>query len=139
MRRDAKSDKKKTGETRLMKIVADIFPAHLSLAARDVLEDLNKLNAYNPVKIPNVFYVEKTRVLLVDMKEGQSLIVAQDSPDGPLIVFREKIDFYIQSEDTFRVKTASGKFVAFKKDRNCGCGSRLRSWNPYKTLSSIHD
>jgi len=122
-----------------MKIVADIFPAHLSIAPRGALEELNDLTAYTPTKKDNVFYVEKTRVVLFETKEGQSLVVAQDSPNGPLIVFREKTDFYLQDGDTYRVKTASGKFVAFKKDRNCGCGSRLRSWNPYKTLSSIYD
>jgi len=35
--------------------------------------------------------------------------------------------------------TESGKGLAFRRQDNCGCGSRLRAWNPYKTLNSIKD
>ena len=54
-------------------------------------------------------------------------------------MFQEKIAEFDLSEVQYFGTTVSGKRFAFKKDTNCGCGSRLRSWNPYKTLSSIKD
>ena len=70
------------------------------------------------------------------------VIVAKDGPEGPQIVFREAHETFIPSEkadeDSY-VVTKSGKMIAFKKDRGCGCGSRLRGWNPYATLNSIKD
>ena len=41
-------------------------------------------------------------------------------------------------EDSYIV-TKTGKMVAFKLDRNCGCGSRLRAWNPYRHVYSSKD
>jgi hypothetical protein len=46
-------------------------------------------------------------------------------------VFQENITFYEKYEKVHRVITETGKLIAFKKDDNCGCGSRLRSWSPY--------
>jgi hypothetical protein len=58
-----------------------------------------------------------------------------------MIVFQEKYskDELLGpegSKKTYKLTTESGKMLAFQKDTNCGCGSRLRSWNPYKTLTS---
>jgi hypothetical protein len=65
-----------------------------------------------------------------------------DAPTGAQIVFQEKIaELYNGSKPEFltRVVTASGKMLVFFKDNGCGCSSRLRSWNPYKTLVSMKE
>lgn len=67
------------------------------------------------------------------------MIVAKDGDQGPQIVFKETYDTYIASDEVTKdsfVVTSSGKMLAFKKDTGCGCGSRLRGWNPYKTLNA---
>lgn len=59
-----------------------------------------------------------------------TLLIAVDSPEGFDIVFREKVTSFAENDKIYRFLTESGKILAAQKDRNCGCGSRLRSWNP---------
>jgi hypothetical protein len=94
------------------------------------------MTSFEPTKGSN--YLEITRVIVTD----EQVIVAKDGHDGPQIVFQEKYETFIPSEKSIQdsfVVTSSGKMLAFKKDTGCGCGSRLRGWNPYKTLNSIKD
>lgn len=121
-----------------MKIVVDIFPAHVQVAPPNVFTDVHTLNSYPHQE--GAFYVGTTRVILMDVEADKVVLVAQDSPQGAQIVFKEKIDTFIdQIDGTYRLITVSGKALAFSKDTNCGCGSRLRSWNPYKTVNSMKD
>lgn len=125
-----------------MQITTDVFPAHFSVAKKGVYDDFLLMKAYPPLQSPDVGYMSKTRVLLVNLKNEENdriLVVAADSPTGAQVVFQEKITDFAEKDGTYRVLTNSGKTVAFRKDENCGCGSRLRSWNAYKTLSSIKD
>lgn len=116
-----------------MKIILDRFPCHLVAIAAGALDDVTTLRSYDPT--PGSTYLEVTRVIVTDSQ----IIIAKDSDEGPQIVFREDYDTYIPSEavdkDSY-VVTSSGKMLAFKKDTGCGCGSRLRGWNPYKTLNA---
>ena len=119
-----------------MKVVLDVFPAHLAVVAAGIFEDVYDLGSNPPT--PEAFYRATTRVVVTDTL----IIVAQDSPNGAQIIFQEKYVTFLPAADKksdFRVITESGKMLAFQKDTNCGCGSRLRSWNPYKTLSSMKD
>lgn len=120
----------------MTRILLDRFPCHLAAAPAGKFEDVTSLRSFEPT--PGANYLEITRVIITD----EHILVAKDSPDGPQIVFRETYQTFIASEevdsDSF-VVTSSGKMIAFKKDRGCGCGSRLRGWNPYKTLNSIKD
>ena len=121
-----------------MKIVVDIFPAHVQVAPPNVFTDVHTLNSYPHQE--GAFYVGTTRVILMDVEANKVVLVAQDSPQGAQIVFKERINTFIDEIDgTYRLITVSGKTLAFSKDTNCGCGSRLRSWNPYRTLQSIKD
>jgi hypothetical protein len=120
-----------------MQIVVDVFPAHFQLTPAGHLETIGVLNAHPPTKDPNIYYLATTRVVLTE----NTVTVAQDSPQGAMIVFQEKYskDALLGPEGpkkTYKLTTESGKMLAFQKDTNCGCGSRLRSWNPYKTLTS---
>jgi hypothetical protein len=119
-----------------MIIKTDIFPAHVAVAPSGAFESVDDLKSSPPSE--GSHYVGTTRVIIVD----DLVVVAVDSPSGPNIVFREKIETYLKgakSSEEHRIVTISGKMLAFKKDSNCGCGSRLRSWNPYNTVNSIKD
>lgn len=119
-----------------MKVLADVFPAHLAVLAADILEDVYDLKS-NP-HTPTAFYRSTTRVIVTD----EAVFVAQDGPKGAQIIFQEKYEVFLKAADVkseYRIITKSGKMLAFQKDTNCGCGSRLRGWNAYKTISSIKD
>jgi hypothetical protein len=118
-----------------MKIIRDTFPAHLAVVAANVLDDIYDLKSDPATK--DAYYLATTRVIVT----GEAVIVAQDSPQGAQIVFQEKYETFLPAKDgeENRVITISGKMLSFKKDTNCGCGSRLRSWNPYKTIGSMKD
>jgi hypothetical protein len=121
-----------------MKIEIDLFPAHVQVAPANVFTDVLTLNSHPPQE--GAFYVGTTRVIIMNVEGNQVVLVAQDSPEGAQIVFREKIaELQEPNDGTYRLITVSGKALAFKKDTNCGCGSRLRSWNPYRTIQSIKD
>lgn len=120
-----------------MQIIHDIFPAHFVVTPANHLTDVQELVPNPQQRDKKVFYVGTTRVVVTD----EVVSVASDSPEGPQIIFQEKYDSIIQpsSDDpkkVYRVLLSSGKMIAFSKDENCGCGSRLRGWNPYKTLTS---
>lgn len=119
-----------------MKILIDRFPCHLAAIGPGKIEDVTTMRSFEPT--PGANYLEITRVIITD----EVVLVAKDGPSGPQIVFQERYETFIPSEkpieDSF-VVTVSGKMLAFKKDTGCGCGSRLRGWNPYKTLNSSKD
>lgn len=117
-----------------MKIIRDVFPAHLSVAAAGVFTDPRDMQSFPPLE--NTQYVDKTRIVMTD----EAILVASDSPSGPIVIFQEQyIDYFKSkkdSEDSY-VITKSGKMLAFKKDSACGCGSRLRSWHAYNTIVAL--
>jgi hypothetical protein len=115
-----------------MKVLKDIFPAHIAVVPAGFLDDIYDLKSAPATK--GAYYLATTRVIVTD----EIIVVAQDSPEGAKIVFQEKYEVFL-TEGEFRVVTVSGKMLAFKKDTNCGCGSRLRSWNAYKTIQSMKD
>lgn len=119
-----------------MQILADVFPAHFSAAPAGSLQDVFQLEPISHV--PGTFYVGTTRVIVTE----KYITVASDSPEGPQIVFHETYLSFFKPDSqkgAYRVLTTSGKMLAFQKDTSCGCGSRLRAWNPYRTLQSILD
>lgn len=117
-----------------MKIVTDLFPCHVVAVAPGIFTDPTLIRSDPPSKEGH--YVGKARVVLTE----EVIVIAVDGPEGAVIAFRERYVDYIKSkittEDSY-VVTESGKMLAFKKDTNCGCGSRLRSWNAYNTLTAL--
>lgn len=114
----------------------DRFPCNLIAVAAGFTEDVTTLRSSPPTEDAN--YLDVTRVIITN----EHILVAKDSPQGPQIVFREAYETFIPSKDAGEdsyVVTRTGKMLVFSKDRGCGCGSRLRGWNPYMTLSSIKD
>jgi hypothetical protein len=115
-----------------MKILFDLFPAVLVAAAPGVLEDLDQIMVVPPTE--NAFMVDKCRIVV----DEDLIIVAVDSPEGAKVIFQEEYDLFIKNRSgESKILTKSGKMLAFKRDDNCGCGSRLRSWNPTRTLNTL--
>ena len=112
-----------------MRIQADVFPAIATLADPGSLDDIETLLPRGGAP-KGSRKVDACRITVID----GLLLIAVDSPEGPRLVFKEKIEFYEKKDRVHRVKTETGKYVAFGKDNNCGCGSRLRTWNPYKNI-----
>jgi len=115
-----------------MKILFDLFPAVLVAAAPGLLEDLDQIRVVPPTE--KAFMVDKCRIVV----DEDLIIVAVDSPEGAKIIFQEEYDVFIKNRPgESKILTKSGKMLAFKRDENCGCGSRLRSWNPTRTLNTL--
>lgn len=120
-----------------MKINVDLFPSHFSVAPAGLFENVSEMVAQPVRRSKKVFYVSKTRIIVWESPEGNFITVASDSPEGAKIVFQQKYVEMTENNGIYRILTSDGKMLAFEKDSNCGCGSRLRSWNPYRTIQSI--
>lgn len=113
-------------------VLYDLFPAYVAVAPAGLLEDQGELSS-GP-NTPGSYQVQIARVIVTDTE----VLIARDGTQGPELVFKQKIDpaSFVKSakkaEDS-RLTTLDGKMLAFRKDESCGCGSRLRSWNPFKT------
>lgn len=109
-------------------IQADTFPALVTIAP--VTYD-GEVRTHSPHD--GTYQVNVARIILTEDR----ILVATDSVNGPNLVFSEGYDPESfqkapkKSEDSY-VTTLSGKRIAFSKDESCGCGSRLRSWNPFR-------
>lgn len=114
-----------------------MFPAFVGVAQKGTVANYFDLRSA-PISA-GAYQVTKARVVVSD----ELVIIAVDgNNDGPMIIFKEKYTEHhksnVRTEDSY-VITQTGKVVAFKKDENCGCGSRLRSWNPYRHVYSSQD
>jgi hypothetical protein len=118
---------------------ADVFPAFVSITPPDVGPALEAVSSSPPSE--GSYQISIARAVI---RNGM-IFVAQDGPQGPVVVFSEPIDpttLYKAPDTRLKdsyVQTVSGKKIAFKKDSACGCGSRLRSWSPTKFATSIKD
>lgn len=117
-----------------MKILIDLFPSHFVVVAPGTYETITDLKSQPAPR--GAGYVSTARVIVTN----EAVLVGQDSPGGPQIVFQERYEGEpVIIDGNYWLTTKSGKQLSFQKDTNCGCGSRLKSWNAYKTLSSIKD
>lgn len=122
-----------------MKVVFDLFPARARLTPP---EHLGELDGYGEItvltRLPQSRYVDAVRIVISDSR----VMIAGDTSKGPALIFNERYSptsAVLNRKGTSRLITETGKLVVFDKDNNCGCGSRLRGWNPYTTLNSIND
>lgn len=116
-------------------ILIDVFPANVIVAPENFLDDFTELKITSG--IPNTLYRDVTRIIVTDTR----IIVAQDTPTGAQIVGNEEYEKFVKGSrpDYYSyVVTKSGKQIGFYKDHGCGCASRLKSWNPYKTILSTN-
>jgi hypothetical protein len=117
-----------------MSKTVDVFPANVVVAPVGKYEELSEMGVSNPPP-SDCARIDMARVLLMNNR----IMVVQDSPEGPTVLFQEDVIEYFAQDNVHRVKTKSFKTLAFTKDRNCGCGSRLRTWNPYSSIQSTKD
>jgi hypothetical protein len=114
----------------LPQIKADTFPAIITVAPPGLLAPEDVLSSA-PAS-PGSFQIHTSRVIVTEDR----VVIARDSVNGPELVFSELYDPASlqkapkKADDSY-LTTLSGKRLAFKKDESCGCGSRLRSWNPF--------
>lgn len=122
-----------------MPVRYDLFPAFVTFVSADDPIIYTDMTSGPPTPRGARTY-DKARVIVSD----NSVMVAIDGDQGPKIVFNEDIEpnSFIRSgnrnQDSF-IRTVSGRKLAFRRNDACGCGSRLRSWNPYRHLSSTKD
>lgn len=112
-----------------MRKQVDIFPALLKVAPEGSVEDFSTLQPVGPAPT-GTRRLDRCRVVVL----ADTLMVVMDSPEGPELVFKERIVELTTENNVTHALTENNKAVAFQKDTNCGCGSRLRSWNPYKAV-----
>lgn len=113
----------------------DLFPAVVLVADPDSLQNYTDL-IFQQNKPASTRRVDRCRVTIFN----GTLFIVVDTPEGFKVVFKEKVADYTKLEKQQNVITVSGKIVAFRKDDNCGCGSRLRSWSPFGShVSSSQD
>lgn len=104
----------------------DIFPAVLKISPEGSVGELAEFSFESPPPA-GTRKLDRARVVILN----NTLMVAVDSPTGPMLVFQEKVQEDIHDKKISKIRTISNKVMIVKKDDNCGCGSRLRGWNPY--------
>lgn len=109
----------------MMRKHLDVFPAVIRLAEPGSLEDYTQL-AIRGDAPQGTRRVDRTRAVVID----NMIIIATDSPGGPKVIFKEQVQEMSQEKKVTHILTVSGKIIVIFKDDNCGCGSRLRGWNP---------
>ncbi len=115
-----------------MRIIFDVFPSILVAVAPGLVETLEEVTVAPPTE--GSFMVDKCRIVI----DSDLIMVAVDSPEGARVIFQEEYDIFEKDlKGESKIVTKSGKMLAFKRDTNCGCGSRLRSWNPTRTLNTL--
>jgi hypothetical protein len=122
-----------------MGVKYDLFPAFVTMVSPDDPTELGDI-ASGPPRPNTARSYDKARVIVFHNK----ILIAIDGDNGPKILLEE-----LYQEGTFmrsasrtedsRLVTSTGMKLVFKRNDACGCGSRLRSWNPYRTLSSTKD
>lgn len=126
-----------------MKVKHDFFPATIVAIPPDVIEDFT--TATTSLQVPKGGkYLERVRLVIMTKDDGTDIImVAGDHHSGPRLIFSERLTSLNWSGDKTQdsqALTESGKIIAFRKTQGCStCGSRLRSWSPYKTMDSVKD
>jgi len=121
------------------RVRADVFPAALVVAPADSPEGPASLARRTP---DDHRYLDRARVVVTT----DAILVFQDSSSGPELIFSERLASYTppppNSTLTIRSRqgaareglatTDSGKTIAFGRGPGCGCGSRLKSFDPFK-------
>jgi hypothetical protein len=109
----------------------DMFPAYvaiISAAHNTKLEDMTS----SPLFPKDALQVEKARVIVFD----DYIIIAVDGDNGHRVILEGAVipETFVKTKTNCYITTKTGAKITYMKDTNCGCGSRLKSWNPYTTL-----
>lgn len=123
-----------------MKILYDLFPARVRAIPESQVANALAAAELNTYTLAFGRAVDKVRVVLTE----ELVLIAADADAGPVLIFRERYDkssliWPKKQAEQKRIISESGKLLVIEHDANCGCGSRLRAWNPYRTVMSERD
>jgi len=124
-----------------MKIIHDFFPSTVVAVPPDVIENFTTVTTSTQTP-KGGRYLERVRTIVMQDDTSKILVVAADHSNGPRMIFSERLADLNWSGDKSQdsqALTQSGKIIAFKYVQGCTCGSRLRSFSPYRTMDSIKD
>jgi hypothetical protein len=110
-----------------MGLVADMFPALVSVYRPE--DVLGMESPFEDVGLSDSGAEKFTECRVIVQKN--LLIVGAHTARGVQAVFRGEVEEIFKSGQFTRVLTRSGHLVVFAKSKGCGCGSKLRAWNPY--------
>jgi hypothetical protein len=126
-----------------VRVRADIFPAVLVVAPATSSHPATILSYPQPDDPDGRRLLDKVRVLVTDTH----VYVFQDSSQGPQVIFSEPLDTYTPATPLHQRRTRdaskpsealattqSGKSLAFARQGGCGCGSRLKTFDPFKVI-----
>lgn len=124
-----------------MKVLHDFFPSTIVAVPPNMVDDFKSVTT--AIQTPKGGrYLERVRTIVMQDDTSKIILVAADASDGPRLIFSERISDLNwsghKSQDS-QALTQSGKIIAFKHVQGCTCGSRLRSFSPYRTMDSIKD
>lgn len=125
-----------------MKILYDVYPAKALVTPPKRDFDTYEFSTMHLMtEIRDSRRVNDVRVVITE----ETVMIAAESSSGPVLIFQEKYnseDIVLSKnrKDISRVRTISGKSIVFSYDEaSCGCGGRLRAWNPYRIVHSSKD
>ena len=124
-----------------MKIIHDFFPSTIVAVPPDTIENFTLVTTSTQTP-KGGRYFERVRTIVMQDDKSKILVIAADHSDGPRMIFSERLADLNWSGDKSKdsqALTQSGKIIAFKHVQGCTCGSRLRSFSPYRTMDSIKD
>ena len=124
-----------------MKIIHDFFPSTVVAVPPNTVEDFTTVTTANQTP-KGGRYLERVRTIVMQDDTSKILMVAADSSNGPRMIFSERLADLSWSGDKNKdsqALTRSGKIIAFKYVQGCSCGSRLRSFSPYRIVDSAKD
>jgi hypothetical protein len=125
-----------------MRVLHDLFPAFITVVPPNVVDDFKSVAVKSSDLPTGARYLERVRIVVTSDDKGDIVMVAADHHTGPRLIFSERLadlNWSGNKTDDSQLITQSGKIIAFKYQKGCNCGSRLRSWSPYRTMDSIKD
>ena len=125
-----------------MRVLHDLFPAFITVVPPNVVDDFKSVAVKSSDLPTGARYLERVRIVVTSDDKGNIVMVAADHHTGPRLIFSERLadlNWSGNKTDDSQLITQSGKIIAFKYQKGCNCGSRLRSWSPYRTMDSIKD
>ena len=125
-----------------MRVLHDLFPAFITVVPSNTVDDFRSVAVTSSNLPAGARYLERVRIVITSDDKGDIVMVAADHHTGPRLIFSERLadlNWSGNKTDDSQLITKSGKIIAFKYQKGCNCGSRLRSWSPYQTMDSIKD
>lgn len=75
-----------------------------------------------------IFENTATRTFVTD----EDVLVYADGAQGPIVAFEDRLeDFTGNASNGWTVLTSEGNTVSISRSSGCGCGSRLKGFNPF--------